>query len=133
MGPGAAATLAALNARNAQEQKEELAKRACGQGSHYSWSFDENGEIYEADLDGEIRRKLTDAVGCDAEGSWSPDGSRIVWRRFDATEPAVTREDLRLHVTNLAAEAMTARLVGPLKVRRGDADTELQITPGSRE
>ncbi len=62
-----------------EKQDEEFAKRAEGKGSRYSWSFDEHYDIYEADTDGNIRRKLTDAPGYDAEGSWSPDGSSIVF------------------------------------------------------
>jgi Tol biopolymer transport system component len=61
------------------KQREELDKRASGQGSRYSWSFDPHYDMYEADLDGRILRKLTDAPGYDAEGSWSPDGKTIVF------------------------------------------------------
>jgi Tol biopolymer transport system component len=62
-----------------QKQSDELAKRAEGKGSRYSWSFDEHYDIYEADTDGKTLRKLTDARGYDAEGSWSPDGRTIVF------------------------------------------------------
>ena len=62
-----------------KKQQEELAKRAAGQGSRYSWSFDEHYDIYEADTQGHILRKLTDVPGYDAEGSWSPDGKTIVF------------------------------------------------------
>jgi Tol biopolymer transport system component len=62
-----------------KKQREELEKRAAGQGSRYSWSFDEHYEIYEADAAGKILRKLTNALGYDAEGSWSPDGGSIVF------------------------------------------------------
>jgi len=62
-----------------EKQKDELAKRAEGKGSRYSWSFDEHYDIYEADKDGNILRRLTDAPGYDAEGSWSPDGGSIVF------------------------------------------------------
>lgn len=62
-----------------KKAEEELAKRASGQGSRYSWSFDEYYDIYEADTQGRILRKLTDALGYDAEGSWSPDGKTIVF------------------------------------------------------
>ena len=60
-------------------QREELEKRASGQGSRYSWSFDAAYEIYEADARGNILRRLTTAEGYDAEGSWSPDGKTIVF------------------------------------------------------
>lgn len=61
------------------KQQEELEKRANGQGSRYSWSFDEHYDIYEADSQGRILRNLTDTLGYDAEGSWSPDGRSIVF------------------------------------------------------
>jgi Tol biopolymer transport system component len=61
------------------KQREELDKRASGQASRYSWSFDPAYDIYEADTDGNVLRRLTDAPGYDAEGSWSPDGGTIVF------------------------------------------------------
>jgi Tol biopolymer transport system component len=61
------------------KQQEELDKRAQGQGSRYSWSFDEHYEIYESDTQGKGLRRLTTAPGYDAEGSWSPDGKSIVF------------------------------------------------------
>jgi len=62
-----------------EKQREELEKRASGQGSRYSWSFDEHYDIYSADPDGGNLRRLTDARGYDAEGSWSPNGSLILF------------------------------------------------------
>ena len=61
------------------KQQEELDKRARGEGSRYSWSFDEHYDIYEADTNGTLLRNLTQSPGYDAEGSWSPDGSRIAF------------------------------------------------------
>lgn len=45
----------------------------------YKWFFNEHMDIFEADLDGANLRRLTDAPGYDAEGSYSPDGRRIVF------------------------------------------------------
>lgn len=83
------------------KQQEELDKRASGQGSRYSWSFDPSYEIFEADTDGNLLRRLTDAEGYDAEGSWSPDGARIVFAsnrhiylgERSAAEQAVLEQD----------------------------------------
>lgn len=45
----------------------------------YSWDFDPHMDIFEADPDGSNLRRLTDAPGYDAEGAYSPDGSKIVF------------------------------------------------------
>ena len=78
------------------KQEAELAQRASGQGSRYSWSFDEHYDIYESDTRGNILRKLTDAPGYDAEGSWSPDGSLIVFgSNRHAYQPGALDESAR--------------------------------------
>jgi Tol biopolymer transport system component len=41
------------------------------------------GEIYIMKADGTGQRRLTDAPGYDGGPFFTPDGSRIVWRRFD--------------------------------------------------
>ncbi len=45
----------------------------------YSWSFDDQFEIYESDLNGKHVKRLTKSPGYDAEGSYSPDGKWIVF------------------------------------------------------
>ncbi len=45
----------------------------------YKWFFDKYMDIFEADVDGSNLRRLTDTPGYDAEGSYSPDGKRIVF------------------------------------------------------
>ena len=62
-----------------QEQKAEIELRASGTERRYSWDYDEFYEIYEYELATKQYRKLTDARGYDAEGSWSPDGSLIAF------------------------------------------------------
>ena len=61
------------------KQEEELKLRASGNASRYSWDYDEYFDIFESDLEGRNLRNLTQARGYDAEGSWSPDGSLIVF------------------------------------------------------
>ncbi len=41
------------------------------------------GEIYIMDADGSNQRRLTSAPGYDGGPFFSPDGQRIIWRRFD--------------------------------------------------
>jgi TolB protein len=48
----------------------------------YRWEFPESMDIFAADLDGKHLRRLTDTPGYDAEGSYSPDGSQIVFTSF---------------------------------------------------
>ncbi|MBL8818531.1 MAG: M28 family peptidase [Planctomyces sp.] len=62
-----------------QEQKDEIALRESGNERRYSWDYDEYYEIYEYSLKTKETKKLTDARGYDAEGSWSPDGQWIAF------------------------------------------------------
>jgi len=48
----------------------------------YRWEFPESMDIFAADLDGKNLKRLTDTSGYDAEGSYSSDGSRIVFTSF---------------------------------------------------
>ena len=70
-----------------KKQKAELDFRASGKQRRYSWDYDENFEIYSAKRDGSDLKKLTHAPGYDAEGSFSPDGKRIVFTSLRAAFP----------------------------------------------
>ena len=77
------------------KQTEELDLRATGKQRRYSWDYDPKYELYAADLDqvkantDEGLTRLTDAEGYDAEASYSPDGSQIV---FASNREAYSRE-----------------------------------------
>jgi TolB protein len=58
----------------ARDEEKQTKKRR-----RYVWDFDVNMDIFEANLDGFKLKRLTDAKGYDAEGSYSPDGSQIVF------------------------------------------------------
>ena len=45
----------------------------------YEWVFDEHMDIFEADPDGANLKRLTNSLGYDAEGSYSPDGKQVVF------------------------------------------------------
>lgn len=61
------------------QQKAELEFRASGKEKRYSWDYDPSYELWSKDLKtGKIDR-LTDALGYDAEASYSPDGRWIVF------------------------------------------------------
>jgi Tol biopolymer transport system component len=57
---------------------EELETRKKPKGK-YSWSFDDQFDIYETDFQGHGYKNLTHSPGYDAEGSYSPDGKWIAF------------------------------------------------------
>ena len=77
-----------------RKQEIELAKRASGKARRYSWDYDEQFDIFERRLDGRHLKNLTNTLGYDAEGSWSPDGKLIVFssNRHAYTEKLSTQD-----------------------------------------
>lgn len=63
------------------ELTELKARELAAQGGRrrYQWDFDEHMDIYVANFDGTGLKRLTDAPGYDAEGSYSSDGKQIVF------------------------------------------------------
>jgi Tol biopolymer transport system component len=61
------------------KMKAELEFRASGQSRRYQWDYDPAYDIVETDLEKRSYKKLTDSLGYDAEGSYSPDGKRIAF------------------------------------------------------
>lgn len=62
-----------------QQQTQELEFRASGKEKRYSWDYDPEYELYETDLSTGQIHQLTSAKGYDAEASYSPDGTQIVF------------------------------------------------------
>lgn len=78
------------------KQKEELQRREEGKEKRYSWDYDPYYEIYSYDLATKKYTNLTQAPGYDAEGAYSPDGTRIVFasNRIGYTNgEALSKED----------------------------------------
>jgi TolB protein len=63
----------------AEEYRQREEDRKSGKRRRYKWDFDPHLDIFEANPDGSDLRRLTDAPGYDAEGSYSPDGKSIVF------------------------------------------------------
>ncbi|MGB1213363.1 MAG: M28 family peptidase [Pikeienuella sp.] len=61
------------------KMQAEIDFRASGQTRRYSWDYDPEYELVETVLETGTFRRLTNAKGYDAEGAYSPDGSRIVF------------------------------------------------------
>ncbi len=62
-----------------QKQADEIAFRESGETRRYEWDYDPAYELYEFDETTGDYEQLTDALGYDAEGAYSPDGTRIVF------------------------------------------------------
>lgn len=71
------------------KQKEELDLRESGKERRYAWDYDPSFDLYETRPGSDQYVKLTDAMGYDAEASYSPDGSQIV---FASNRAAYARE-----------------------------------------
>src|SRR5258708_4023645 len=61
------------------EYKQREEDRKAGKRRRYQWDFDPYMDIFEANPDGTGLKRLTDAKGYDAEGSYSADGKQIVF------------------------------------------------------
>ncbi|HEV2840112.1 MAG TPA: M20/M25/M40 family metallo-hydrolase [Chthoniobacterales bacterium] len=87
-----------------EKQKAELDFRASGKERRYSWDYDEAMDIFAARRDGSNLRRLTKANGYDAEGSYSPDGSKIVFCSLRAAYPLgkLSAEDRKRYETDPA-------------------------------
>jgi TolB protein len=68
-----------LDATEEAERKQIEADKASGVRRRYKWDFDPHTDIFEADIDGNILHRLTDAKGYDAEGAYSKDGKQIAF------------------------------------------------------
>src|SRR6056297_572203 len=62
-----------------EKQEAELELRASGEQRRYSWDYDKHYDLFRWDQSSGALTRLTDAVGYDAEASYSPDGEQIVF------------------------------------------------------
>ncbi|MCW8132684.1 MAG: M28 family peptidase [Planctomycetota bacterium] len=62
-----------------EKQKSELEERAKGAARRYAWDYDEQYDLFVCGMDGANPRRLAEATGYDAEGSFSPDGAKILF------------------------------------------------------
>lgn len=89
--PRAAEVLFASTHHDAEaqaKQRAELELRAAGKERRYAWDYDEQFDLFVARRDGSGLRRLTTAHGYDAEGSYSPDGRKIVFTSLRQAYPA---------------------------------------------
>ncbi|WP_374030182.1 M28 family peptidase [Bdellovibrio bacteriovorus] len=68
-----------LDPETKKKTQDEYDNRKKAVKARYSWSFDENYDIFSSDLQGKNVVRLTKEKGYDAEGSYSPDGQWIAF------------------------------------------------------
>ncbi len=68
-----------LDKNLAAKVKEELESRNAKVKPKYSWSYDDQYDIFSSDWNGKNLQRLTTEKGYDAEGSYSPDGKSILF------------------------------------------------------
>lgn len=61
------------------KQQAEIEFRASGKKRRFTWDYDAHYDIFSTKRDGSALQRLTTAIGYDAEGAYSPDGSKIVF------------------------------------------------------
>ncbi|MCF6314657.1 MAG: M28 family peptidase [Verrucomicrobiales bacterium] len=62
-----------------EKQQAEIELRKSGKQKRYSWDYDPTYEIQEYDFSSKKYRNLTNTLGYDAEGCYSPDGKHILF------------------------------------------------------
>ena len=105
------------------KQAEELEFRASGKERRYSWDYDEAMDIFSAHRDGSNLRQLTDAPGYDAEASYSPDGTRIV---FCSLRDAYPKS--KLAPKELKRLEMDAAYFGEIYIMNADGSNQQRLT-----
>ena len=106
--------------RSEEYQQAELERRASGEERRYSWDYDPEMEIWSTD--GSDFKRLTDARGYDAEGSYSPDGEWIV---FSSTRDAYNRE---LSDEERKLLEVNPAYFGEIYVMRADGSEQRRLT-----
>lgn len=108
--------------KSRQYQDEELAFRASGRTRRYSWDYDAAMDIYAyRETTGTLTR-LTNAVGYDAEGSYSPDGAWIVFSSMrDAYGRRLPPDEQKMLDTNPS-------YFGEIYIMRADGSDQRRLT-----
>ena len=112
-----------LDPKAREKQKAEMDLRASGKERRYSWDYDEAMDIFSARRDGSNLRQLTKANGYDAEASYSPDGSKIVFCSLRAAYPLekLSAEDRKRYETDPA-------YFGDIYIMNADGSDQRRLT-----
>lgn len=72
-----------------QTELKAREEAAAGGRRRYQWDFDPHMDLYTVNFDGTGLKRLTDASGYDAEGSFSSDGKQIVFTSSRDGDPDI--------------------------------------------
>ncbi len=106
-----------------KKQKEEIEFRASGGKRHGAWDYDPTMDIFTCKDDGSDLVQLTDVYGYDAEGAYSPDGSKIV---FCSTRDGYPVESLSEEERDWAEN--DASYFGEIYIMDADGSNETRLT-----
>lgn len=84
------------------KQQAEIEFRTSGKKRRFTWDYDSQYDIFSTKRDGSALRRLTNALGYDAEGAYSPDGNKIVFCSLRDAYPVerLSPEDQKRMETN---------------------------------
>ncbi|OOP55552.1 MAG: peptidase M28 [Candidatus Brocadia carolinensis] len=84
------------------KQQAEIEFRTSGKKRRFTWDYDSHYDIFSTKRDGSALRRLTNALGYDAEGAYSPDGNKIVFCSLRDAYPVerLSPEDQKRMETN---------------------------------
>jgi Tol biopolymer transport system component len=105
------------------KQKAELEFRASGKQRRYSWDYDEQMDIFTSRRDGSSLKRLTTAPGYDAEGSYSPNGRKIVFCSLRDAFPTN-----RLSAEQLQRLATDPAWFGEIYIMDADGSNQKRLT-----
>lgn len=105
------------------KQQAEIEFRSSGEKRRFTWDYDSHYDIFSANRDGSALRRLTNAVGYDAEGAYSPDGNKIVFCSLRDAYPIekLTPEDRKRMETNLG-------YFGEIYIMNADGSDQKRLT-----
>jgi Tol biopolymer transport system component len=105
------------------KEREEIESRAAGSQQYAPWDYDPYMDVFLSKADGTDLRRLTDTFGYDAEGSCSPDGSRIVFSSTRSAYPidALSDEDRGWAESDLS-------YFGDIYIMRADGTGQTRLT-----
>ncbi len=91
--------------KSIEKQEAKIKERAEGKEGRYSWDYDPEYEIYVCEIGKQEYTNLTNAKGYCAEGSFSPDGSKIAFasNRRAYVEGELSQEEQKLFELNASA------------------------------